>query len=58
MAGNVFQWTATPGSGDEVVVKGSAWDAFAGVGRGASLDKRVKTTRHVLVGFRCAGDAE
>jgi formylglycine-generating enzyme required for sulfatase activity len=58
MAGNVFQWTATPGGGDEMVVKGSAWEEFAGIGRGASLDRRTKTARHVLVGFRCAGAAE
>lgn len=58
MAGNVFQWTSTPGGGNEMVVKGSAWEEFAGIGRGASLDKRTKTARHVLVGFRCAGDAE
>lgn len=57
MAGNVLQWTATPGDGDDRVVKGSAWDEFAGVGRGAALGKRIKTTRDVVVGFRCAGDA-
>ena len=57
MAGNVFQWTSTPGGGDEMVVKGSAWEEHAGIGRGASLDKRTRTAHHVLVGFRCAGDA-
>jgi formylglycine-generating enzyme required for sulfatase activity len=58
MAGNVFQWTATPGDGDEVVIKGSAWKAYAGIGRGAFADKRPRTARYVLVGFRCAGDAK
>jgi len=58
MAGNVFQWTATPGGGDQMIIKGSAWEEFAGIGRGAFLDKRTKTARYVLVGFRCAGDAE
>ena len=59
MAGNVLQWTATPvaGHGDEMVVKGSAWDDPAGIGRGASRNKRGKPERRVRVGFRCAGDA-
>lgn len=55
-AGNVFQWTATPGDGDTMVVKGSAWQSSAGMGRGASIDTRAKAERHVLVGFRCAAD--
>jgi toxoflavin biosynthesis protein ToxD len=54
LAGNVFQWTSTPAQGDRVVVKGSAWEDFAGVGRGASRHTRPKTARHVIVGFRCA----
>lgn len=57
LAGNVLQWTATPGDGGEMVVKGSSWNQVAGVGRGASLDRYARTTRHVLIGFRCAGDA-
>jgi formylglycine-generating enzyme required for sulfatase activity len=57
-AGNVFQWTATPWphKRDGMTVKGSAWDDFAGVGRGASLHGRKKHVRHVIVGFRCAAD--
>ena len=56
LAGNVFQWTSTREQGDEMVVKGSAWEDFAGVGRGASFHGRAKTARHVIVGFRCAAD--
>lgn len=56
LAGNVLQWTATPGDGDAMVVKGSGWQSFAGMGRGASTDTRAKAGRYVLVGFRCAGD--
>ncbi|MDQ3337485.1 MAG: formylglycine-generating enzyme family protein [Myxococcota bacterium] len=56
LAGNVFQWTATPEKADRMVVKGSAWEDFAGVGRGASFHGRAKTARHVIVGFRCAAD--
>ncbi len=55
-AGNVFQWTSTPFPPDEMTVKGSAWEDFAGVGRGASAHGRAKTARHVIVGFRCASD--
>lgn len=56
MAGNVFQWTATPiASTNKMVVKGSAWEDFAGLGRGAAGHGRPRTARHVIVGFRCAG---
>lgn len=58
LAGNVFQWTSTPiASTEKMVVKGSAWDDFAGLGRGASGHGRARTTRHVIVGFRCAAAA-
>jgi formylglycine-generating enzyme required for sulfatase activity len=57
LVGNVFQWTSTPFPPDEMTVKGSAWDDFAGVGRGASAHGRPKNARHVIVGFRCASDA-
>ena len=40
----------------EFIVKGSAWEVFAGVGRGASGHGRPPTSRHVIVGFRCAAD--
>jgi len=63
-AGNVFQWTATPWPPREVLdpvatkmtVKGSAWDDWAGLGRGAAWHGRTRTIRHVIVGFRCAAD--
>ena len=57
LAGNVFQWTATPAADGKLLVKGSAWDDYAGVGRGASGHGRAPTARHVIVGFRCAADA-
>jgi formylglycine-generating enzyme required for sulfatase activity len=56
LAGNVFQWTSTPHEGDKIVVKGSAWEDFAGVGRGASFHGRAKDARHIIVGFRCAAE--
>ncbi len=57
MAGNVFQWTATADASDKRIVKGSAWEDFAGLGRGASGHARAITARHVIIGFRCAADA-
>ncbi|MBA2540361.1 MAG: formylglycine-generating enzyme family protein [Deltaproteobacteria bacterium] len=58
LAGNVFQWTSTPGEAGKLLVKGSAWDDHAGVGRGASSHGRKREVRHVIVGFRCAADAK
>jgi formylglycine-generating enzyme required for sulfatase activity len=55
MAGNVFQWTSTPTDDGKRMVKGSAWEDYAGVGRGASGHGRAASARHIIVGFRCAG---
>jgi toxoflavin biosynthesis protein ToxD len=54
MAGNVFQWTSTPFREGHMTVKGSAWEDYGGVGRGASRHGRPVGARHVIVGFRCA----
>jgi formylglycine-generating enzyme required for sulfatase activity len=56
-AGNVFQWTSTPFKDGEMTVKGSAWEDYGGVGRGASRHGRPVGARHVIVGFRCAAPA-
>jgi formylglycine-generating enzyme required for sulfatase activity len=53
-AGNVFEWTSTQYTAGKMTVKGSAWDDYAGVGRGASRHGRPIGARHVIVGFRCA----
>ena len=57
VAGNVFQWTSTPFKDGQMTVKGSAWEDFAGIGRGASRHGRPIDARHVIVGFRCAAPA-
>jgi formylglycine-generating enzyme required for sulfatase activity len=57
LAGNVFQWTSTKLPDGKLAVKGSAWEDFGGVGRGASIHGRAAGVRHVIVGFRCAADA-
>lgn len=55
VAGNVFQWTSTPWSKDRMTVKGSAWDDYGGLGRGAAQHGRRIWVKHAIVGFRCAG---
>jgi formylglycine-generating enzyme required for sulfatase activity len=63
LAGNVYQWTSTPwplGAGVAAAkrtVKGSAWDDWGGLGRGAQAHGRPIGVRHAIVGFRCAADA-
>jgi len=54
VAGNVFQWTSTRFKDGHMTVKGSAWEDYGGVGRGASRHGRPVGARHVIVGFRCA----
>lgn len=56
-AGNVFQWTSTRYKPGHMTVKGSAWEDYGGVGRGASRHGRPVGARHVIVGFRCAAGA-
>jgi formylglycine-generating enzyme required for sulfatase activity len=58
LAGNVFEWTSTPFAEGKITVKGSAWEDFAGLGRGAGRHGRAPAIRHVIVGFRCAADAK
>jgi formylglycine-generating enzyme required for sulfatase activity len=54
VAGNVFQWTSTKFKDGHMTVKGSAWEDFGGIGRGAARHGRPVGSRHVIVGFRCA----
>lgn len=56
-AGNVFQWTSTTFSKGKMTVKGSAWEDFGGLGRGANRHGRAVGARHIIVGFRCAAQA-
>jgi formylglycine-generating enzyme required for sulfatase activity len=59
LAGNVFEWTGSPWKAPgKMTVKGSAWEDFAGVGRGASRHGRAAGLRHVIIGFRCAGEVQ
>lgn len=55
--GNVFQWTASTLPDGRRVVKGCAWDDEAGLCRPAFRHGRPSGSRHILIGFRCAGPA-
>lgn len=53
--GNVFQWTASSFGDGRRVLKGCAWDDDAGLCRPAFRHGRPAESRHILIGFRCAG---
>jgi len=55
--GNVFQWTASAIADGRRVLKGCAWDDEAGLCRPAFRHGRPSESRHILIGFRCAGPA-
>lgn len=57
-AGNVFEWTATPGRAGRFIVKGGSWDdRGCGVCRPAARHGRPEGIRHILVGFRLVRDS-
>lgn len=55
MAGNIFEWTITPikPDSDRYVLKSCSWDDMPGICRGAARHARLKSSRHILIGFRC-----
>lgn len=55
--GNVFQWTASSLADGRRVLKGCGWDDDAGLCRPAFRHGRPAASRHILIGFRCAGPA-
>lgn len=60
MAGNLFQWTQTPDASrpQRYILKGCSWDDAPGICRSAARHSRLKTSRHILIGFRCVSDSE
>jgi len=53
MAGQVFEWTATPAGPNRRIVKGGSWDdKGCGVCRAAARHSRPVTIKHILIGFR------
>lgn len=57
MAGNVFEWTATPGRPGRFILKGGSWDDEGGICRAAARHDRPAASRHILFGFRCRCEA-
>lgn len=56
-AGQVFEWTATPGNPGRFVVKGGSWDdKGCGVCRPAARHSRPADIKHILVGLRLVAD--
>ena len=52
-AGQVFEWTASPGNPGRFIVKGGSWDdKGCGVCRPAARHARPAGLKHILIGFR------
>jgi len=53
VAGQVYEWTATPAGSGRAIVKGGSWDdKGCGVCRPAARHGRPATLKHILIGFR------
>jgi formylglycine-generating enzyme required for sulfatase activity len=56
-AGQVFEWTATPGGQGRFVVKGGSWDdSGCGICRPAARHARPAEIKHILIGFRLVAE--
>lgn len=56
-AGQVFEWTASPGNPGRFLVKGGSWDdRGCGVCRSAARHARPAGIRHILIGFRLVAE--
>lgn len=53
MAGNVLEWTSTPGQGQDYIVKGGAYELSAAMARPAARHARPSAQKHAVIGFRC-----
>ena len=52
-AGQVFEWTASPGNPGRFLVKGGSWDdSGCGICRPAARHGRPADIKHILIGFR------
>ncbi len=52
-AGQVFEWTRSPGNSGRYLVKGGSWDdKGCGVCRPAARHARPENIKHILIGFR------
>lgn len=56
MAGNLFEWTATPWEEKSFTLKGCSWDDLPGTCRAAMRHGRPPESKHILIGFRCVSE--
>lgn len=56
LLGNVFEWTSSTYSTNRTTLKSCSWDDAPGTCRCAFRHGRPSTSRHILIGFRCAKD--
>jgi len=56
--GNDIEWTASVLANGRQVLKSCAWDDDPGLCRPAFRHSRPAASRHILIGFRCAGPTE
>jgi len=57
-AGQVFEWTASPGNPGRYFVKGGSWDdKGCGTCRPAARHGRPEAIKHILIGFRLVRDS-
>ena len=54
LAGNVFEWTSSTMPDGRRALKGCSWDDDPGTCRCAFRHGRPATSKHILIGFRCA----
>ena len=58
-AGQVFEWTASPGNPGRFLVKGGSWDdSGCGICRPAARHGRPADIKHILIGFRLVVDPD
>ncbi|WP_282609929.1 SUMF1/EgtB/PvdO family nonheme iron enzyme [Pelagibius sp. Alg239-R121] len=56
-AGQVFEWTSSPGNPGRFLVKGGSWDdKGCGVCRSSARHARPADLKHILIGFRLVHD--
>ncbi len=56
-AGQVYEWTSTPGGKGRFLVKGGSWDdKGCGVCRPAARHGRPEAIKHILIGFRLVAE--
>jgi formylglycine-generating enzyme required for sulfatase activity len=56
-AGQVFEWTSSPGNSGRFLVKGGSWDdSGCGVCRPAARHGRPADIKHILIGFRLVAE--